>query len=944
MFCMRIRLILLLLFLIPVGASSQDIFNGTFDQSFYLPGLDGPISSAIVFEGELYIGGTFYTYNDQIINGIAKWEGNGWVALEDGINLQNFEVGVNQLIVIDNKLYAGGYFTYKGDERINNIAYWDGEKWNSVGDGLPNAVTELVEYEGDLIAYGAFQKEEENNKIDRISRWDGESWQPFDFRFPANENIVSLNSMDSLLLFSGDIDQIVTYNTIPDGMFTGEYEFTQIDTAFYRGDSSKWWLLGNGQRTFRSIIVQGSMSSSGVTYGDRHVQVCPDNHGYCPSFWLSFSDTVGGWGQNVTIDTYINDYCVGRDNTLGPTNYLKGSFNSTDDSEFILAIREENYNCVQGLDEEIRFQVQKVKNSTNAKKELPNRVDNIFIWNGSEIQSFPRFPVDSNVYSTFHNGEIYAGYSDNVSDQTVSKIFKWTNDSWVQIGDEITGFVSSITSIDEELIIYGNIESISGQSIHGVAIWSDNSWSQLGNHDFPFIVTTIAKFEDGYFISGRSDNESTQITSGFIDYQNKFRRIDSPQSGLGSKGRYTYAKEIDGTLYLYGAFEQVGSFDFNNFAFHNSRNGLRAFPSELGEYQLFYTDYITSVLKKDGELYVSGYWTQDDKSIIGVAKWDKDEWVQIGKPYSGGRIVELHEFQDTLYAVGYFSIQNDPNGSFSDRIYAFTKFNGKEWVDIRLPDIDFDSQAFYDILTFEDQLYISGEYSNQPYIATWDGDEWLKYPIEGLPRNSSFDNIAFYDGILHASISFENREARRDNSQIVRFVDGSWEQLGADFDHLVWFIIEHDGHLVVSGEFQKNGDNEIGPIAIWDGEKWRGLPSTVQIARDFGGRVYQMQSIDEGILFSGNFRYVDDIPTRNVGIYITDGSKNYLNKSGTKDDFKLSQNYPNPFNPTTNINITLPVSSVVKVDIYDMLGRKIQSVTNQRYSAGTHTVTFMQGL
>lgn len=198
------------MFLIPVGASSQDIFNGTFDQSFYLPGLDGPISSAIVFEGELYIGGTFYTYNDQIINGIAKWEGNGWVALEDGINLQNFEGGVNQLIVIDNKLYAGGYFTYKGDERINNIAYWDGEKWNSVGDGLPNAVTELVEYEGDLIAYGAFQKEEENNKIDRISRWDGESWQPFDFRFPANENIVSLNSMDSLLLFSGDIDQIAT--------------------------------------------------------------------------------------------------------------------------------------------------------------------------------------------------------------------------------------------------------------------------------------------------------------------------------------------------------------------------------------------------------------------------------------------------------------------------------------------------------------------------------------------------------------------------------------------------------------------------------------------------------------------------------------------------------------------------------------------------------------
>jgi len=279
------RLFLLLFLLIPVGANSQDIFNGIFDQSFYLSGLDGHIRSAVVFEGGLHSGGTFSSDNDQVINGIAKWDGNGWVALEDGINQQNFEGGVNQLIVFENKLYAGGYFTYEGDELINYIAYWDGEKWNSVGDGLPNGVNELIEYEGDLIAYGAFQEEDENNKIDRISRWDGESWQPFDFRFPANESIVSLNSLDSLLLFSGDIDQIATYNTIPDGMFTGQYEFTQIDTAFYRGDSSKWWLLGDGQRTFTSIIIQGSMSSSGVTYGDRHVQVCPDDDGYYPSDW-----------------------------------------------------------------------------------------------------------------------------------------------------------------------------------------------------------------------------------------------------------------------------------------------------------------------------------------------------------------------------------------------------------------------------------------------------------------------------------------------------------------------------------------------------------------------------------------------------------------------------------------------------------------------------------
>ena len=68
-----------------------------------------------------------------------------------------------------------------------------------------------------------------------------------------------------------------------------------------------------------------------------------------------------------------------------------------------------------------------------------------------------------------------------------------------------------------------------------------------------------------------------------------------------------------------------------------------------------------------------------------------------------------------------------------------------------------------------------------------------------------------------------------------------------------------------------------------------------------------------------------------------------MSENGMNKGFNLSQNYPNPFNPTTNINFTLPVSSVIKVDIYDMLGRNIQTITNQRYSAGTHTIKFDAG-
>jgi hypothetical protein len=52
----------------------------------------------------------------------------------------------------------------------------------------------------------------------------------------------------------------------------------------------------------------------------------------------------------------------------------------------------------------------------------------------------------------------------------------------------------------------------------------------------------------------------------------------------------------------------------------------------------------------------------------------------------------------------------------------------------------------------------------------------------------------------------------------------------------------------------------------------------------------------------------------------------------------LSQNYPNPFNPVTTIEYYLPEPSAVTLDIYDILGRKIETVVNGNQAAGHHTV------
>jgi hypothetical protein len=50
--------------------------------------------------------------------------------------------------------------------------------------------------------------------------------------------------------------------------------------------------------------------------------------------------------------------------------------------------------------------------------------------------------------------------------------------------------------------------------------------------------------------------------------------------------------------------------------------------------------------------------------------------------------------------------------------------------------------------------------------------------------------------------------------------------------------------------------------------------------------------------------------------------------------FRVLGNYPNPFNPATTVQFDLAVGALVRVDIYDLLGRRVLQVPEQSFSAG----------
>jgi hypothetical protein len=88
----------------------------------------------------------------------------------------------------------------------------------------------------------------------------------------------------------------------------------------------------------------------------------------------------------------------------------------------------------------------------------------------------------------------------------------------------------------------------------------------------------------------------------------------------------------------------------------------------------------------------------------------------------------------------------------------------------------------------------------------------------------------------------------------------------------------------------------------------------------------------------------------NTGIYLyrlkiidNDGAIEYSEAIETNINipvhFSLSPNYPNPFNPVTKIDYQLPLTSLIKLEVFSLTGEKIWEQTEDKKPAGFHTIT-----
>jgi len=260
-----------------LGAFSNVGPNNTLNLSVY---------SLVVTDDTLYAGGTFSSPGDKV----AGWNGSAWSAVGSGLDGWVFSLAYNRA---SQTVYAGGNFT-------NRVSRWNGSSWTTLGTGVNGAVDELLVADDTLYAGGNFTTAG-GNSASKVATWDGSSWAPVGS--PSfNGNVTGMARDDSSgVLYVG-------------GSFTTASATTVNYVARWNGAS--WGSLGSGMNNFvETMAIGGSALYAGGRFtqaGTAPANYVAEWNGFS---WSALWSGVNSWVRTLTYDDTHGLLYVGGDFT-----------------------------------------------------------------------------------------------------------------------------------------------------------------------------------------------------------------------------------------------------------------------------------------------------------------------------------------------------------------------------------------------------------------------------------------------------------------------------------------------------------------------------------------------------------------------------------------------------------------------------------------------------
>jgi hypothetical protein len=158
-------------------------------------GTEGGIVRALHAAGEfLYAGGASFEKESILANLIARWDGHEWSSLGAGLQgaTPNSFTAVHAIVGTDAPslggpaIFAAGDFSLAGETVVNGIARWDGESWSPLGEGIDElvvgrggrALAVFDDGSGPALYLGGDFASVDGVPAAAIAKWNGEEWAP----------------------------------------------------------------------------------------------------------------------------------------------------------------------------------------------------------------------------------------------------------------------------------------------------------------------------------------------------------------------------------------------------------------------------------------------------------------------------------------------------------------------------------------------------------------------------------------------------------------------------------------------------------------------------------------------------------------------------------------------------------------------------------------------